>query len=302
MPESRITYLNIPDGELLSLLPASSVMLSSAQADWTDLVLEQLCLPPLELPENVTSDHLVTLKLSAPSVVEWKRGGRYESRCLTPGDVCLTPSWQPRQMRWQGSNEILALTLAPARVAQVAWETVRPERIELIETHGGPDLQIQSIGLALKAELEGGCLSGRLFVDALTTALAAHLLSRYNAFPQRVEAFAGGLPPARLRRAIEYIQDNLTRDLPLNEIAAELEMSASRFKLLFKQSTGQAPHQYVLRQRIERARRLLQHSELTPAQIAVQVGFYDQSHLTFHFKRLVGVTPGAFRKQTGRTS
>ena len=74
-------------------------------------------------------------------------------------------------------------------------------------------------------------------------------------------------------------------------------MSPSYFSRLFKQSTGYAPHQYVIRCRVERAKKLLLQEKLTIADIAYSLGFAHQSHLNRHFKRLVGVTPKKFRQQ-----
>ncbi|MGB6016783.1 MAG: helix-turn-helix transcriptional regulator, partial [Nodosilinea sp.] len=73
-------------------------------------------------------------------------------------------------------------------------------------------------------------------------------------------------------------------------------MSAHYFSQLFKQSTGFAPHQYVIRCRVERAKTLLAQPHTPIADIAYQVGFAHQSHLNRHFKRLVGVTPGQWRR------
>ncbi len=70
-------------------------------------------------------------------------------------------------------------------------------------------------------------------------------------------------------------------------------MSPYYFLRLFKQSMGITPHQYILQRRIEKAKFLLQHGE-SIAEIAIKVGFCDQSHLTQYFKRIVGVTPKKF--------
>ena len=296
MPESQIGYLDAITGEALTLLPESVVVLSSARMAWEGLVVEQFRLPPLELPDNVTANHLLTLKLSAPSRLEWKNGPRFSSKMFLPGDVCVTPSQALRRLRWQEDVDLLVIALDPAFLFRAARELPHPSRIELIQTHGEPDPQIQFLGLALKAELEGGGASGRIFADSLATALAMRLLSRYNGFPLPMPEYPGGLSSSALRRVIEYIQDNLHADLSLTELADILQMSTTRLKFSFKQSTGLAPHQYIITQRVERARQILRRGDLTPSQVAVLVGFYDQSHLNRHFKRLVGVTPGDYKR------
>lgn len=105
------------------------------------------------------------------------------------------------------------------------------------------------------------------------------------------------LPQNRLRQAIDYIHDNLEEDLSVATLAAVAHLSSSQFAHLFKASTGLSPHQYVIAQRVERARRFIRDESRSLAQVAATVGLASQSQLTRHFKRLVGVTPAAFRQQ-----
>ena len=148
------------------------------------------------------------------------------------------------------------LRLQPALVTRVAQELGYRSGIEIAPRLAVVSPQIQHIGLALKAELESGCLSGRLYGESLATALSSHLLQQYSTSGQRVEDFAGGLPQYKLFRAIEYINDNLEHDLTLAELATVVQMSTYHFVRMFKQSTGFTPHQYVLNCRIERANTL----------------------------------------------
>ncbi|MDZ8106449.1 MAG: response regulator transcription factor [Nostoc sp. DedQUE12a] len=106
---------------------------------------------------------------------------------------------------------------------------------------------------------------------------------------------AGGLPPTKLRTILCYIQDNLTQELTLERLANEVSMTSDYFARLFKLSTGKSVHQYVIHQRVERAKHLLRQSNLTIAEIALECGFANPSHLALHFKRIVGVTPKQFR-------
>ncbi|MEP0859678.1 AraC family transcriptional regulator [Trichocoleus sp. DQ-U1] len=107
--------------------------------------------------------------------------------------------------------------------------------------------------------------------------------------------YTGGLPLHKLREAIAYINDYLDQDLMLAEIAATVQMSPHYFASLFKQSTGFAPHQYVTKCRIEKAKLLLARQELTIAEILQQVGFKSQSHFTRVFRQYTTTTPKAYR-------
>ena len=98
-----------------------------------------------------------------------------------------------------------------------------------------------------------------------------------------------------LRRAIRFVNDNLDSKLKWDEIATALGLDPFTFGRGFKRATGMTPHQYIIRCRLRRAMRLLARDELTLADIAIEVGFSCQSHLTNQFRKHLGTTPGAFR-------
>ncbi|BDI33716.1 AraC family transcriptional regulator [Capsulimonas corticalis] len=300
MPVSLIHYADSESGERLSVVPESSLLLSSADAGWKGIIVEQFRLPPMEPRENLLPDHLLTLHLSPSNTLEWKSGKQYRSRSMAAGDVCLVPAGVPRDLRWHEAADVLAIAIDPHLVANVARETVHADRIELVESHGGLDLQVQYLGLALKAELESGSLGGPLFAESLATALAVHLLRRYNAFPEPILDGIGALSRPKLRRVIDYIDAHLHRNLTLAEMAAVAQISPYYFSRQFKQATGASPYDYVLRRRIERARTLLRSGRFSVGEVAQQLGFSDQSHFTRHFKRLTGQTPRAFLQETAR--
>jgi RpiB/LacA/LacB family sugar-phosphate isomerase len=106
----------------------------------------------------------------------------------------------------------------------------------------------------------------------------------------------GGLPPRRLQRVFAHIRENVARGLSVSDLAQVVGMSQYYFSKLFKMSTGITPHQYVMRQRVERAQEHLRESRMALAEIATQVGFETQSHFTSVFRRLVGATPKRYRE------
>ena len=130
-----------------------------------------------------------------------------------------------------------------------------------------------------------------MYGEGLSTALAAHLLREYGTAVLEPKRPYGGLPRAKLVRALEYIQDQLETDLTVSGIAQAVYMSPHHFKRLFKQSTGQSPYQYVVESRVRKAKELLTTGKFTISEAAFHLGFADQSHLTRNFKRVFGVPP-----------
>ena len=131
----------------------------------------------------------------------------------------------------------------------------------------------------------------RMYPEALSTAPAVRLLREYDAARPKLKRRYGGLPRKKLVCAVEYIQDQLGTDLTVSGIAQAIGMSSDHFTRLFKESSGQSPHRYVVEARVRKAKELLTTGKFTISEAAYHVGFVDQSHLTRNFKRVFGVPP-----------
>ena len=115
-------------------------------------------------------------------------------------------------------------------------------------------------------------------------------------YASREHAF--GIPPRRLARVVEHIRNNLDKPLGVSVLSNLAEMSPSHFSKLFKLSTGLAPHQFVLQERINRSKELLRYSDAKIVDIALGVGFENQAHFTTVFGNLVGMTPRQFQRSS----
>ncbi len=150
--------------------------------------------------------------------------------------------------------------------------------------------------ILLKRELETGVAESRLYAESVATLLAVHLLKRYSVQKIVVREYTGGLPNYKLKTAIAYINDNLSRNISLTEIATVVQMSPHYFATLFKQSMGIAPHQYLTQCRVERAKQLLAQQKLSIIQVSQLVGFQSQSHFAKVFHKYVGITPKRYQQ------
>ncbi|MBD2776056.1 AraC family transcriptional regulator [Iningainema tapete] len=289
--EDSIDKVTLPD-----ILPNLPILSSKPQA-WNGIIIEHHRQPSFEIPEHCLPQHLIAIQVGSPIKVENVVNGRFQSGYSVSGDLSVIPAHLPNWERWYGIAEYIALRLEPELVVKATEQSLEANHVEIIPHLRIRDPLIQQMGLALLAEVKDGVAMSRLYVESMATTLAVHLLRHYSALPT-IKKYTDGLPPSKLRLAIEYINDNLSRDLTLAELAAVVKLSPNYFISLFKRSTGLSPHQYVLKCRIEWAKALLAENKLSIIEVCDRVGFQNHSHFTTVFRRLMGTTPRAYREQT----
>ena len=135
-----------------------------------------------------------------------------------------------------------------------------------------------------------------LFTQSVATLTATHLVRSYSNRSRAFHSYRGGMGPSRERRVLSYIAEHLNESITLEELAKVAEISPNYLIALFRQSIGMTPHKYVVLKRVEQARMLLKHRDLTLLEIAQRCGFQDQSQFTTVFRRYAGITPGQLRR------
>lgn len=279
---------NIP-----ALLPHAPII-SSAAANWSNILLVHHRLPATIVPEHCLPYHQVCIKLGKPYRLEQAIDGCIESLEVFPGEIGLYLANHNQAFSWDEEAEFLQLYVAPELLKQIS-EEVWNAPVDLIpQSAPFVDPLILQIGLALRSSLETESPVGQLYAYSMAHTLATHLLFRYSRRKPLAMPNQGCLSQQQLNQVINYIHDNLEQNVNLIELAGTIQLSPYHFARLFKQSIGLPPHQYQIKCRIERVKELLQLKKLTIADIAQIAGFSSQAHLNYHFKRWVGVTPKAF--------
>jgi AraC family transcriptional regulator len=164
------------------------------------------------------------------------------------------------------------------------------------EPVGIDDSTISSLGKVLLPALNHPDQASQLFVDHILFALGIHVAQTYGGMRALSPPIRGGLTAGRLRRAKEILTANLDGRVPLKEVARECGLSVSHFSRAFRRSIGAAPHRWLLARRVEAAKEKLRGGGWSLLDVALACGFADQSHLTKVFTRMVGVSPGAWRR------
>jgi AraC family transcriptional regulator len=191
--------------------------------------------------------------------------------------------------------ELLHVYFPHGKLAEMA--SVAPGALELKDPLTKVDPDISNTCHRLARELSSDCAMSQLHFDALTTSIGVQLVRRWSNHVIRARPFQGGLPPARLRRVEEFLMAHLADDIGLDDLAAIADLSAKHFARAFRQSTGMPPHRWLIERRIDRAKALLVGDDQSLAEIALTCGFADQSHFTAAFRKVVGATPGSYRRE-----
>jgi AraC family transcriptional regulator len=271
------------------VLPESAKFSTGTQ--WQDFHFETQRQPVHDTGEHCHKMHVLTMVTSSTAINQ-TIDGQSQRNLMGHNNAFILPSGALHRCDWQRDIEFMFVGLDPHVFIQLGQELVNPDRIELIPHFATiEDPLLQGILLTLKQEMMTGGLNTQLFIDQLKTTLVMHLLRSYGVCKVQVKTYSGGLPSYKLNRAIDYIEAHLDQNLELADLAQQVGMSQFYFSRLFKQSLGITPHQYVIRQRVERARQLIQRDKLGLVEIALECGFANQGHLNLHFKRLTGTTP-----------
>jgi AraC family transcriptional regulator len=273
-------------------------ILSSRTLSWENISVEQFQHPPGEGSYHYSDEHAICMSLSPRPVrlLQIREGKTYEG-LYGKGDVSITPAKVPFFARWDSEDRYLQIRLTSRFLQSVAREALamNPDQIELLPEFKMRDRQIEAIGMMLLTELKQENLGGRLYVESLANVLAVHLLRQYVAAKPVLPIYEGGLPQRQVLQVLDYINDHLSQDIKLADLAGLLGMSQFHFSHLFKQSLGTSPYQYLLQQRIERAKQLLKQTERSIMDIALECGFNSHSHLSKQFRQLTGMTPKRYR-------
>jgi AraC family transcriptional regulator len=281
-----------------------TLTLSSRQMGWNGILVEQHDytstpgkIEEIELP--ALSDHWLILPMGHPTYLSQKSDDRWHESIFQEGDSLLVPAEELSYWCCPGSETVqteLNIHLQPKLVEQVAQVSeINTARVNLVNHFGQQDLNLQQIAMLLLAEVRSGGMMGRLYVESLSQALVIHLLRHYSEDAPIIAPENRSLTHIQLQQAIDYIHTHLDRDLSLVELANIVNISPTYFASLFKQAMKISPHQYVIQQRVKQAKVMLSKTNLAIADIALQVGFSSQSHLTQQFKRITGMTPKQVR-------
>jgi|ERR1700676_4076016 len=211
------------------------------------------------------------------------------------GEMCLVPR---HVETWLRTDELhysyLSVGISDAALAAACDGT--KDDVELCRVGKLVDARVGPLAAIVNAERIAGFPSGRLFLDSVEQALAVALVNGYAVRHRSLQTHRGGLGSARLRRIKEFVDPKIEEELTLCEVAQAVELSPAYFSRMFRKSTGDTPHRFLLRQRLERAKKMLRSADERVLDVAVACGFKSQQHFAQVFRHVCRVTPTEYRR------
>ena len=229
-----------------------------------------------------------------PGSIEWgSKRSALEKFDYGAGDLALCDR---HVGEWVGLMNVSHLQLGISDAALMAISDGAYGEVELRPSRKFADPRLSAMVAAVDAEMVAGFPNGRLFLDSVEQAMAVALVNGHAVRHRPVQIYRGGLGSARLRRIRELVHAKMEDDLSLDEMAQSVGLSTAHFARMFRKSTGETPHRFVLRQRLERAKEMLRAPDARVLDVAVACGFKTQQHFAQAFRDVWGVSPTEYRQ------
>ncbi len=268
---------------------------TSYEMNWSGVEAHRYRLPAGETKEHAYPHMGIFLShVEQPVSAELFAGGERRKARLDGNTISIMPAGVSVRSRWDRPIEVTSIFIEASSVMEIARQETGRDLPEVRMEYGIRDPLIRSIGMMLDAELFAEHPSPRIYAESLATALAAQIYAKHSRVGAEGWKASGG-HAGGIRRSIDFIQANLHRDVTLAEAAAVANMSKYHFAKSFRQMTGVAPHQYLVKVRVEKARRMLADEKMSVEEIASRVGYADKGHFSAQFLKIVGVSPSRYR-------
>jgi AraC family transcriptional regulator len=259
------------------------------------IMIERHAFSELEVSRHLHLTYCLHLQTSGVSRVRWSSEGKSGTETMRASSLMLHSQGQSDSMTFAGESSRVVVSFDPASMTRMMDGENGNRCFEIPSCWHFQDRQLERLVRNLEVEAGNGFHTGRIYGELLGLSIYEYLVQHYSDIQVLHLSTKGGLPRRRLDRVLEYIAANLSQSLALTEIAAIAGMSAYHFARLFKSSTGLSPHQYVLAQRIERAKHLLLEGQSSVIDVALESGFNDQSYFSKMFRKATGVSPVRYR-------
>lgn len=280
--------------------PSARIKANSDGRDWTSLFASVQRETPFQGVFQSSRDHLLVLHRDGPVQVESLCDRRIGKRVVPAGGIHIISPGVDFGINLTGSIETVHVYVRRAIIEEVALEMVDgdPAKLEIPSSIVECDKALHALIDASAYAVEDESVGSSMFTDYLSRTIAAQLIRAYSKAKLKGGGRVSGgtnLSPT-LSDAVDYMTANIDEAINLADIAQATNRSPSHIARIFRTELGMPPHRYLINLRVDKARRLLEKTSMSIAEIAYECGFAHQEHLTRLFRRHCGTTPAAYRR------
>ncbi|OLP62541.1 AraC family transcriptional regulator [Xaviernesmea oryzae] len=201
----------------------------------------------------------------------------------------------PYKAELSGSFDFILMEISPAGLERIADGADCAALAALADVTGEDDPVLGGLARALFASAGGGAVPSPLFVEQMAAAIGTHLVTRYGD-RRRGTPRGRRLSTRQAAEVQDMLRARLAGDVCIDTLAAACKLSRSTFLRAFRETTGRTPHNFLIEQRIDKARDLLLNSAASLSEIARDCGFSDQAHFSRVFAARLGAPPSVWRR------
>lgn len=279
------------------LMP-SRPSITSELLGWSDTTVQRYSLVRCAFGIPPANELRLGLHMGGPMQVRAHLGSDHDvTRWLEPGQINLIPAGQGADWDFRGRPELLLVHISSNLFKAVASDVYNTEldQIFISAQMASADETANLLARQLLVETGARFPGTQLYADSITRALCLHLLRRYSSLGASQPQPQATIPSGRTGRIIDFIRANFAEDLSLDQLASVSGVSASQFGRAFRAETGQTPHRYLIKVRVEVACDMLEHTTLSVIEVALRCGFGQPGHFATTFRHSVGMTPREYR-------
>lgn len=280
--------------------PGAKIRACSDGRDWTSLFASVQHEMPFQGVFGPSKDHLLVLHRNGPVQVESLCDRGVGRRVVPPGGIHLVAPGVKFGVRLSSPLETVHVYVRRVIIEEVALEMIDgdPSRIDIPSRIIESDRSLQALIESSANALDDRSPGSSMLADYLARAMAAQLIrgcAGVRLRSTRLTSEGVAVSPT-VSQAIDYMSANIDKAISLDDVAQAANRSSSHIARTFRAELGVPPHRYLIALRVEKARRLLEKTSLSIAEIAYDCGFAHQEHLTRLFGRHCNVTPAAYRR------
>ena len=297
--KSNLKFIDFNSNELSDCGLVLDIELSNIELDWSGVILEKGS-SPYFYPQNVYTPYFY-FALAIEEDLNWavETDGNLTSLKTTPGNVWINPPRTPFTHDISEPCYFVILAIEEETFLSSCPLNLEGKDLQFLNNYNVFDETIRGIMELFVLEVQAKGRNGNVYLRNLLSLLSTHYIQNFsNYFDQlNSQLSLSKLDQMQVDKINQYLEDNISRSITVDDLAELLHYSKFYFLREFKKFTGLTPYQHLMNKRLERAKLLLSAEKASIAVIAQDLGFGDQAHFTRAFKNHFNMTPGQYIKQ-----